>query len=304
MYKTRLFTTTLTLTLLVMGANSCISKEETTSLNGNSEEKEITTIEATVDQPLDETKTIRNSDGSIWWRPGDSISLFFGNEMSRFTATNEENSPTAQFAGSLTCAVGGGEGVGAGNYFYGVYPYDPDAYLSNGTITTTLPYIQTAIRDSFPQDTFISIARSENTALSFYNLCGGFKFKLTHAGVKQVIISGHNNETVAGTVQISFNDKIPYVSEVYESSNSVILEAPEGETSFEVDEWYTAVLFPTVFANGLDFTFVCENEIGVYNRAAATTVSRSKFGTFKALDNNVVYVEKETEDTGDEALED
>lgn len=299
--------TTVLTVMIIMVQASCSSKEEMETSSANKGEYAVTEIEATIDQNLDDTKTIRNDDGTIWWRPGDQISLFFGENMAKFTSTNDENAATVQFTGRLTCAVGGGEGVGAGCYFYGLYPYDRDAFIDEyGCIVTTVPYIQQAITGTFPQDAFVTAGHSENTALSFYNLCGGFKFKLTHAGVKQIEISGHTYETVAGTVGIAFDGNIPEVAEVYEGADKIILTAPEEEGEFVVGEWYMAILLPTVFPNGLDFTFICDNEIGVYNRAAATTISRSKFGTFKAIDSGVVYeqiVPDLSEETGDDELD-
>ena len=235
------------------------------------------------------TKTVRNSDLSVSWLPADEINLFYGGSSSKFTSTNTTKASRTNFSGYLSAVIGGGEGSGGVSYFYALYPYDPEATLSNEMITTTVKTVQEAVPDSFGDDTFVTVARSENTNLAFYNLCGGIKFSVKHAGVQSVTIKGRNNENIAGKVQIKVaSNNIPSVNAFIDGSKEVTLVAPDGGT-FVPGTYYCAVLLPTTFENGLEMTFNCATEKGVYTRKSTTTINRSQFGTLTQVDKNVVY---------------
>lgn len=51
-----------------------------------------------------ETKTILQEDGSIWWSPGDEISLFVGNTNANYhlTSTNDVASAATDFVGDIS----------------------------------------------------------------------------------------------------------------------------------------------------------------------------------------------------------
>lgn len=51
-----------------------------------------------------ETKTILQEDGSVWWSPGDEISLFVGNTNANYhlTSTNDVASAATDFVGDIS----------------------------------------------------------------------------------------------------------------------------------------------------------------------------------------------------------
>ena len=66
------------------------------------------------------TKTILNSDGSISWKPGDAIKLFYGVDWQssvKLTSTNTENTRIAEFRGAA------GDVPFDGGWCYAIYPY-------------------------------------------------------------------------------------------------------------------------------------------------------------------------------------
>ena len=96
--------------------------------NNQSNGKEIT-IQATREDSPD-TRTVLESDGSVWWTPGDAISLFYGSGTdggSKFTSNATEISKITNFTGVITAITGGGEISVDKTYFWGVYPYSDDA---------------------------------------------------------------------------------------------------------------------------------------------------------------------------------
>lgn len=247
----------------------------------------ITSVSATLCDE-DATRTIRNADYSIWWLPNDEINVFYGGSSARFTSTNTVNAARTNFSGQLTAVIGGAENSNDVNYFYGLYPYDSEAYVTDGMVVTSLKSQQLGVVNTFADDTNITLARSENTGLGFYNLCGGIKFSLTHPGIKSITVTGNNDEIIAGKVKVQFEGNTPVVNSVIDGSKSITLTPNTGDT-FEVGKYYFVVVLPTVFTNGLTITLEGQEETGVYTRTSSTTVKRSTFGVLTNLDKNVTY---------------
>ena len=251
-----------------------------------SNEKEIT-IQATREGDP-ETRTVRNADGSVWWTPGDAISLFYGSGTdggSKFTSNATENSQVTHFSGTITAITGGGEYTDDDIQFWGVYPYGEDVSCDGSAVTLTLPSQQEAVPGTFASNLFPSMGRSLGLKMAFYNICGGWRFSITKEGVRKVTLKSNGGEPIAGKVKVGFNDAgVPEIREIIDGSDEVVLEAPAGQY-FEPGSSYYMVLLPTVFESGFTMTFETSNEEGVYNRTAKTTITRSKFYGITNIDN-------------------
>ena len=122
-----------------------------------------------------ETKTTRDeSDGSVWWVPGDALSLFYGSGTeggSKFTTTATETCKSADFTGTIGAITGGGEGSSLNDtFFWGLYPYQEDASCDGSSITMTLPSVQTAVPGTFATNLFPTVARSQGLIFRFYKI--------------------------------------------------------------------------------------------------------------------------------------
>ena len=278
---------------LMLAAVSCtfeVAVEEPVRL-----EKEIT-ITATSGE-LD-TRTVREADGAVLWNPGDQISLFYGsgeNGGSCFTAQNTETARVAQFTGTIGVITGGSEINFENTYFWAVYPYNAAASCDGNSITTVLPSSQVATADTFADDLFLTMGRSQGLSIAFYNICGGVKFTVSEEGIKRVTLKGNSGEQIAGTITVGFDEnKLPKVTSIANGSDTIILNAPAGET-FQVGKAYYFVIVPTVFENGFTLTFNKGDTWAVYERTQKATIRRSVFGTISAPDaglqwNQMQYV--------------
>ncbi len=249
--------------------------------------KEITIQATREDDP--ETRTVRDeSDGSVWWTPGDAISLFYGsgtNGGSKFTSNATEISKVTNFTGVITAITGGGEIPVDATYFWGVYPYSEDVSCDGSSVTLTVPSQQTAVPGTFDTNTFPSIGRSQGLIMGFYNVCGGWWFTVNKEGVRKATLKSKNGEAVTGKVKVGFDASgVPEVREVIDGSDEVVLECPSGEY-FEVGKKYYIVLLPDTFSEGFTITLETFTEEGVYNRTKATTITRSKFSGFEKIDD-------------------
>lgn len=75
----------------------------------------------------DATKTVLQSDGSVFWNPGDQIAVFFNTVKVPFTSYNKADAASAYFVGNTMITTGSNEGaqggVGGDYTYWGLYPY-------------------------------------------------------------------------------------------------------------------------------------------------------------------------------------
>ena len=179
-----------------------------------------------------ETKTVLQEDGSVWWAPGDEISLFVNDGQEggyKLTATNTEPAAKVDFIGQI-----GGDLQGA--TFTAIYPYHEANRVDGKYIYFTIPTEQTAKEGTFENGMLVSYAVSDNESLMFHNLCGGIKFSVAHEGVKKVEIWSRGANALSGDMMQNPEGVIC----AYQSSNIVTVLAPNG--AFEVGKYYYVIV--------------------------------------------------------------
>lgn len=275
----------LLLTIIALTLTAC----DRGSVYGDDEN--IITIRATLAD--ESTKTvIQNGSTAVLWEPGDAVKVFYKTTGSRFTSNNTEPVGTADFTGTLSVSGFFGEGFTTDTPLWAIYPFRSDATSDGNSITTTLPDQQIARAGSFATGTHITLAKSSNTTMGFYNVCGGVRFSLTHANVKEVVFSGRNEESIAGRVKLAFADGFPVVREVVEGQKSITVTAPDNGT-FELGKWYYIVALPGTLSNGFKMTFSTDTQSATLDSPGSRTISRGIFGSLSEADKGLVY-----EDTG------
>ncbi|MBP5487846.1 MAG: RagB/SusD family nutrient uptake outer membrane protein [Bacteroidales bacterium] len=278
--------------LIALAAVSCTMEESFPDQQNIGKELTIT---ATREGDETMTRTYRdNADGSIWWVPGDAISLFYGSGTdggSKFTSVNTtDTTKVTNFTGVITAITGGGEIPDDQTYFWGLYPYQEDASCDGTSVTMTLPKKQTAVPGSFATNTFPSLGRSQGLTMGFYNICGGVKFSVTKEGIKRVTLKSGNGELITGKAEVRFENGIP-AAEIIDGSDEVVLEAPAGEY-FEVGQYYYIVIFPTTFSNGFSIKLENYTEEATVEKTGVLTAKRSNFGRISNIDAGATYSQK------------
>lgn len=232
------------------------------------------------------TKTILQAEGTIQWLPKEEINIFYGNNGSaKFVSDNTEQAGTVAFKGTLTDFS-----YREGTVFWAVYPYRETHVFIGDAVTVSLPSQQTAIAESFADDLFVSIARTTDFTLQFYNVCGGIKFCVTEAGVKTVSFQGNGNEPVAGSAKVGFNsDGKPEIIEVTEPVTTITLTPPDG-SCFKEGAWYYIAVWPTALKNGYKIVLTKEDGTSTVKRnGSPVTVKRAIWGVLENLDTGLVY---------------
>lgn len=231
------------------------------------------------------SKTVLQQDGSILWGPGDAIQVFCGRQGSaKFVSSNEENAAEVEFHGSL-------EGIPyvPDDEFWAVYPYHEGDTYGGEYVTVTLPAEQTAAEGTFDKDLFISIARSSDNHLQFYNVCGGIKFSLAQSGVTRVIFQGNNYEELAGEARVSFDiNGRPSITKIDHGVSRITL-TPPGGGYFKPGKDYYVVAFPAVLEEGYTLYIQTETQRGVRTSSQPVAVKRAVWGELEQMDKTASF---------------
>lgn len=238
-----------------------------------------------------ETRTMLREDGSVWWEPGDEISLFVRSDQGgyKLTSTNTEPLAKVDFVGEI-----GGKAENAS--YIAVYPYDEETYCNDGVgeddgISVILPSVQVARENGLPENAFKSFAVSDNETLYFKNLFGGIKFSVSNPDIKRVTIksiaqpySGGIGDALSG--RISYNIRGEMLSAVGPDQVTVI--APN-DGFFSPDKFYYVVLPARELENGVVVTFKKEySEASVFYEEGKT-ISKSTFKRLYKADEGLEF---------------
>lgn len=264
--------------LLCLGAISCTVK----NLQEDPEyyQLEMTFTAGVADNP--ETKTVLQDDHmSIMWSPSDTILVYAGEYSSGlFVSTNTEPQSGVLFKGSLNVFTGTLDNENDPMAFFAIYPHN----LARGINYVYIPGEQIAEDNTFARGMFPAVAKSENTNLSFYNICGGIVFTVDGDDIKYVTLTGNNNEHIAGNCYVSYYSAIPSLS-VNDGITSITLKAPDGE-SFTPGVRYFISVIPQSFEQGITLTFSKASSKSDVTWTKPATIKRSRFLVIEHADAN------------------
>ena len=272
------------LAIAILAATAC-AKEASRSAGG----LQTVTITATIEDAAGTKTAVQDGGTQVFWEPGDNIKVFYGGIGSSFASQCTGLSKVSDFVGSMSVIGGANEGAEPEKYIWGLYPYRVDAVSDGASVTTTLPSSQAAREGTFAQNTNITLARSEDLGLAFYNVCGGLRFSLTQEGIQRVVLEGNNGELLAGTVRLAFEGGVPVVKEITDGATSITLKAPDGG-SFKTGVWYYIVSLPASLSGGFKLTLRKEAESAVIKSTGAVSIRRGVFGSLASVDSGVDFV--------------
>lgn len=231
------------------------------------------------------TRTALQNGGQVLWSPNDEIDIYYGSSSSgKFVSVNTTLATGTDFVGDFKNYV-----YAEDKEFLAVYPHSESNSFDGRKLTVELPATQKGLEGSFDNNLFISVARSSNTDLYFYNLCGGVEFSVDEPDVKAVTFRGNGGEVLAGKVNVLLDGNAkPYVSEVIDGKTEITLTAPDGG-SFKTGKLYYIVTLPTVLEKGFTLTFKKQPGGAVRVSEKAVEVKRSIWGSLFNADKGVKY---------------
>lgn len=275
--------------LAMLAAGGCSIENPDTHIDNAFVSGEEMTFTAGFAAP--DTKTEMHGESAIWWTPGDEICIWFGSsgEGNRFISQETESTNKARFNGTISAFTGVNEG-GEQNYFWAVYPYESAISFDGCSVVARLAEQQIAKAGSFETNTNVTLAKSTGLSLSFYNICSGIRFSVTHEGIKSVTFRGNNNEDIAGTFRVSMGENgKPTTPEVINGKKEIILSVPNGGT-FEVGPLYYIEILPQTLTKGFTMTFTTETASGSRSIDVSAPFERSVFSSGLDFDQTISFI--------------
>ena len=218
----------------------------------------------------EDTKAYLTDDYKICWEAGkDAISIFAKTDNCRFETTT--TGTTAWVEGTLSQT--------STNY-YALYPYDPDATNSTGSITTVLPAEQKAVPNQFSN--IVAVAGTNNTSLRFQPCVTLVEVDLATAGVRAISFRGNNNELIAGTIRMTAGTKDDNNPNPTVISGMKEVTISDGGKVLEPGKYYLAIA-PQVFSRGVTITISGDGGSAEKVTTKPVTATRSRrllAGTF------------------------
>lgn len=267
----------LILTALLFAFTACSVEPDQTIQSGSK-----VVINAYNEGREDTKTTVIDGGAHLYWEPGEEIKIFCNGNSGKLTSQNTTVADVARFEGTFPVAIGSTEGAtGGSNEIWALYPYRDDAQSDGLSVTTTLPDEQIARAGSFAQSTFITLGKSNNFDVAFYNVTGGLCFTLVNEGIKSVTFESNGDVPIAGSFKVAFDGGVPVVQQIEDGLSSITLTAPE-DGFFEIGKKYYIVTLPQMLAGGFKVTFKRASE---YAERSTTNSIEFKRGIFKTIEN-------------------
>ena len=172
-------------------AASCSKEIEKTVVNND--ENAVNPASVVFTAGIDTKAAISGSD--IVWQDTDQLTLWNGTQTATYSTTDSGASATFTTSDTFDAAA----------TYTALYPADGSASFSAGSVTTTLPAVQTATDGNFDPAAHIAVATSSTTALAFHNAVAYLKFSVPTGmdDLKSVTFAGNNSEKVAGACSVN-----------------------------------------------------------------------------------------------------
>lgn len=229
----------------------------------------------------DKTRTVRQSDGKVFWSPKDEIVVIRGTETygNKFVSSNTEPAPAAAFTGTMP------SGSGA---FWAMHPYDSYAYFDGTYLVTEILSEQDGVPGSFGENDFISVAYSESPDLTFYHVCGGLKFSVVDPDITKITLRANSDRAISGVIGIVPNNGHPVIQAAGTLYDTVVM-TPQGGT-FQPGAAYHFVTLPNSLESG--FFLLLERKDGAvayvdYNKSVS--IQTAHFATLMEADKKVTW---------------
>ena len=152
------------------------------------------------------TATKTSLDGlQILWSKGDQLSLFNADgQTCTYTLTGDGGQTSGDFQTETMPEEG---------YRYAIYPAVPEATVSEGVISTSIPEAQTYNGSDFPVSYPMAAVSSDGEKYSFVNLATVLDLSLVgDAAVKTISIEAAGGEKLAGAATVDFNGETPVMT--------------------------------------------------------------------------------------------
>ena len=230
--------------VVAMTAVSCANKEDLGNNNAPEQPSADGTMSFSADfaEPISKAAPSYNETShvaNVLWEAQDKVGVY-----------DKDGAPaefTAQTAGESTTLTGFAQPDVA--TYYAMYPYDENATISGGIISTSLPAEQKAAAEAFTAH--LAVASTEDNSFSFSNVCGLVRIYVGCEHVTKVEFKGNNNEVVAGDIQV--NAATAGYENGAATAKTITVLPPADAQTFAEGAYYFSIL-PQNFQSGFTVT--------------------------------------------------
>ena len=226
----------------------------------------------------------------ITWVKDDEIRIFY-NESST-TSRALADGATTTFRADVDDAP----------VYYAVYPSSAESFAQDGAVTVTIPKRPVASADF--GSVHYAAAVAKDGIFRFKNLCGFIRFEIRNPEIRNVIIRGAGEQSLAGKVSVSFDEDGNIGTPTVSGGNSRIIAGVSG-----AGVYYVPVVPDANLENGVGFRFYKAGEVvsanaietGVFS-LKPLSVSRSGIVDLGCIDERIVtdwYIAPTAQGTGD-----
>ena len=196
---------------------------------------------------------------NLSWEDQDQIAVFDGvdpkpNVFTCSIPAAEEGDEAVETEPTFSGSISGQ----AAATLYAVYPYNENASLSEGKITTTIPHEQVIPEGgNVDKSALLCVASTSTNELNFRNVLGLVKVTVPSGmtGITSISVKGADEaDVLAGTGAVAVSDAPSFVAT--DAKNMVTLTHAKG--GFPKGDYYIAVA-PVKFANGFSVSFTKAN---------------------------------------------
>lgn len=239
---------------------ACVENEMGQADNGyyfNDDPEAVTFVAQTqTDVPTDTKTALGKTEDklkAVNWVAGDAISVFDADNANVQFTTNADKATSATFAEVTTGTFKKAE---SGVTYYAVYPYAESNAINiddeTVELTVTVPDDQVVSNGTFAANANAAVAKTDGAGnLAFQNVCGYLRFYISKGSrTTAVKISGNNDEIIAGTVKVKWEEGVPVVSEVVDGKTSITFHLEDNGTFPTGKEYYVALL-PKALEGGI-----------------------------------------------------
>lgn len=239
---------------------ACVENEMEQADNGyyfNDDPDAVTFVAQTqTDVPTDTRTALGKTEDklkAVNWVAGDAISVFDADNANVQFTTGADKTTSGTFAEVTTGTFKKAE---SGVTYYAVYPYaESNAINTDGgtvELTVTVPDDQVVSHGTFAANANAAVAKTDGAGnLAFQNVCGYLRFYISKGSrTTAVKISGNNDEIIAGTVKVKWEEGVPVVSEVVDGKTSITFHLEDNGTFPTGKEYYVALL-PKALEDGI-----------------------------------------------------
>ena len=208
-------------------------------------------FKATIESTARQSKTDIANDGTMTWRSGDQIVVFYGTSATNMTGQSLLSTTSTGRTAEFTLALGDEP---TGGHYYAVYPANIAGMINPNRINLPETQEYHAAEGGKVQFEAPMYAYSNDDQLAFKNLCGVVRITLTAPKtISRIVISA--NEPLCGQFTVNWNNGDPTIAATSTEGTEVEFTCGSGVDCTNGADFYLYLPVNETGYTGMEFAF-------------------------------------------------